>query len=151
MNAEAAIRVRCNQLALLVFLATVVMLFAAFTSAYLIRRTGSDWRTVTLPGVVWINTALLLISSVTTELAIAFLGGQALLWRALSAEGVALSTSSYGSFVYLLSAVHGALLIGGVLTLLLVTIRQQSFALCAVYWQFLTGVWVYLVLILRLL
>ena len=49
LNIDARIRSRSNELTLLAFMATVVMLFAAFTSAYLIRRTGSDWDTLSLP------------------------------------------------------------------------------------------------------
>ena len=49
-------------------LATVGMLFAAFTAALFVRRTGSDWISVSLPAVVWINTLVLVVSSVTVEL-----------------------------------------------------------------------------------
>ena len=166
MTAEVRTQTRSNELTLLAFMATVVMLFAAFTSAYLIRRTGSDWQSVSLPGVVWANTALLLISSAMMELAkrkqssrlltgtivlgIAFLGGQAFLWRALAAEGVTMSNPSYGSFVYLLSAVHGTHLIGGLLTLVFVTVKKRPFGLCALYWHFVVGLWCYLLLMLVL-
>ena len=148
-------------------MATVVMLFAALTSACLIRRTGSDWQSLSLPGVVWFNTAVLLTSSVTMQLArkgqshrllqativlgLLFLGGQAFLWHRLATAGVSLSNSAYGSFVYVLSAVHGAHLLGGILVLLPVSIYRQPFGLCGLYWHFVTGLWVYLVLMLSLI
>jgi cytochrome c oxidase subunit 3 len=57
------------KLGLWMFLATVTMLFAAFTSAYIVRRSGSDWRPVALPSVLWWNTAVLAASSVAVEIA----------------------------------------------------------------------------------
>ena len=66
-----AVALRDDQLklGLWMFLATVTMLFAAFTSAYIVRRSGSDWRPVALPSVLWWNTAVLAASSVAVEIA----------------------------------------------------------------------------------
>src|SRR5215471_6461235 len=57
------------KLALWLFLATVTMLFAAFTSAYIVRRSGTDWRQLALPSILWLNTAVLGASSVAVEVA----------------------------------------------------------------------------------
>ena len=62
-----ALHVNSAQLGLWVFLATVSMLFAGFTSAYLVRQAGSDWQPIPLPPILWFNTALLLLSSLTME------------------------------------------------------------------------------------
>ena len=56
-----------NQLGLWMFLGTVTMLFAAFTSAYLVRRGSLDWQAIVLPPVLWVNTAMLVASSLTLE------------------------------------------------------------------------------------
>jgi cytochrome c oxidase subunit 3 len=64
-----SLSVPSGQLLLWFFLAGVTMLFAAFASAYLVRRGGPDWQHVALPGVVWANTAILLASSGTLEVA----------------------------------------------------------------------------------
>src|SRR5712691_1092600 len=50
------------QLGVWALLATLSMLFAGFTSAYLVRRVGSDWQHISLPSILWFNTALLLAS-----------------------------------------------------------------------------------------
>ena len=50
-------------------LATVTMLFASLTAAILIRRGGSDWVPVQLPGIVWVNALVILASSALLELA----------------------------------------------------------------------------------
>ncbi len=37
------------------FLATVTMLFAAFSSSYIVRQSGADWTPTPLPSVLWFN------------------------------------------------------------------------------------------------
>jgi cytochrome c oxidase subunit 3 len=126
------IRLREDQLrlGLWMFLATVTMLFAAFTSAYVVRRSGTDWRHIWLPPVLWINTAMLAASSAAVEVAnhrglrrqwnaaslalavavafgLAFLAGQLAAWRQLVASGVYLPTSPHSSFFFMLTGAHG--------------------------------------------
>src|SRR2546427_3438239 len=49
-------------------LAAIVMLFAAFTSALVVRKgLSNDWVATALPRVLWFNTAVLIASSVTFE------------------------------------------------------------------------------------
>ena len=45
------------------------MLFASFSSAYIVRQSGTDWQVLTLPSVLWLNTLLLVISSISIEVA----------------------------------------------------------------------------------
>ncbi len=160
-------RARTNELTLLVFLSTVVMLFAAFTAAYLIRRTATDWQRVALPGILWGNTAVLLLSSVTIELArrrtsqrwlivttvlgFAFVVGQLLAWRDLAAEGIYLPTHPHSSFVYMLTAVHGLHLLGGIAVLVYAVARKSAVGLCATYWHFVDAVWLYVFFMLSFL
>jgi len=137
MNASsapaAAISLREEQvkLGLWMFLATVTMLFAAFTSAYVVRRSGSDWRHVTLPSILWLNSGVLAASSAVLEaarangerrrwrisiaavaaaflLGVAFLAGQVTAWRQLVAAGVYLPTSPHSSFFYMMTGAHAA-------------------------------------------
>jgi cytochrome c oxidase subunit 3 len=165
-------------------LATVTMLFAAFTAALLVRRTGSDWRPVELPPIVWLNTAFLLASSAAAELArravrrgprerapvwlgialllgLLFLGGQVAAWASLAAVGVFLPTSPHAAFFYVLTAVHGAHVLGG-LGALAWTQRRAALGAytltdhgglthAAIYWHFVGGVWIYLLILLSTL
>ena len=64
-----AVREDQVKLGLWLFLATVTILFAAFTSAYIVRRSGSDWRPVALPSILWLNSLVLAASSVAVEIA----------------------------------------------------------------------------------
>ena len=118
------------------FLGTASMLFIGFTSAYILRRASADWRPLAAPPILWLNTALLFLSSATLEVArrrlrgfdlpaaqawlaitgilgVSFVGGQVLGWRALAAAGVFLSSNPHSSFFYLLTGVHVAHLLGG--------------------------------------
>lgn len=118
------------RLGLWMFLATVTMLFAAFTSAYVVRRSGSDWRHVALPSILAWNTLALTASSGAVEaaawlgvgrrraaaaamivalaLGILFLGGQFIAWRQMAAAGIYLPTSPHSSFFFMLTGAHGA-------------------------------------------
>lgn len=136
------------QLGVWMFLATVTMLFAAFTSAYLVRRGGTDWRPIVLPSVLWLNTAVLVGSSSVLEygrraavrrqwwaarfgfitaigLGIGFLGGQLVAWQVLVGQGVYIPTVPHSSFFYLLTGLHGVHLVAG-LTVLAATVPSFS-------------------------
>src|SRR6202521_3372893 len=105
-------------------LAAIVMFFMALASSYIVRKgLGTDWQRTPMPPVVWFNTAILLISSVTiivarrklergereafrtwwrgtTGLGLLFLAGQIIAWRRLCAGGVLLSTNPSSSFFF---------------------------------------------------
>lgn len=83
-------RLRRNRIGMFVALAPIAMLFVAFTSSYIVRQgLGEDWRSMGLPDILWINTAILLASSFTLELARRGLARQAALAGVPSVPGVA--------------------------------------------------------------
>ena len=47
----------------------ILMFFMALASAFLVRRGGPDWVPVHIPALLWVNTAVLLASSGTLEMA----------------------------------------------------------------------------------
>src|SRR5260370_42409414 len=55
--------------AIWVVLFAITMMFAAFTSALIVRKASQDWRTFTLPSILYFNSLLLIASSVTLEIA----------------------------------------------------------------------------------
>jgi len=177
------------RLGMWVALASVVMLFTALTSAYVVRLGwSSDWRPTAIPSFLWVSTALIVGSSLTVERArraerrgaggearrwlfvtllvgLAFVATQLLAWRQLVAQGVYLKSNPHSSFFYVLTALHGLHVLGGIagLNFLLLrhtpreeetretTSRRRS-ALDAVtlYWHFMDGLWIYLFLLLFL-
>jgi cytochrome c oxidase subunit 3 len=137
------IRLREDQLrlGLWMFLATVTMLFAAFTSAYVVRRSGSDWHHIALPSILWVNTVILMASSVAVETANrfglrrqwaatafsfgaalafggAFLAGQVIAWRQMVAMGVYLPSNPHSSFFYMLTGAHAVHIVAALVVLM---------------------------------
>ncbi|RUM97466.1 cytochrome-c oxidase [Pseudaminobacter arsenicus] len=157
-----------------VFLAVVGCLFALFASAYFMRMGFPDWRALPVPPTLWLNTGILVLSSVALQCAVfaarngqfdmvrlglvtggltalAFLAGQLVVWRQLVAEGYFLSSNPANSFFYLITAMHGLHILGGLVALGRTTAiawrpeqRDRltlSVELCAIYWHFLLLVW----------
>lgn len=136
------------RIAVWLLVAAITILFASFTSTYLVRRGESDWRVGPLPSILWVNTAVLLLSSatmewarsrgrrgqlnglrvglaVTTALGVVFLGGQIQAWREFVAAGIYMATNPHGAFFYLLTGTHGLHLVGGVLSLFYVLMKVR--------------------------
>lgn len=161
-------------LALAAFLAVVTSLFALFVSAYLMRRHMHDWNAVTEPNILWVNSVLLVLASIVYHqtraaaiksqavwlksglvlaglLTFLFLGGQLLAWQQLHSSGYYLSSNPANAFFYLLTAVHGLHLLGGLWVWARSTVKvfggaeadsvRVSVELCAVYWHYLLLVW----------
>jgi cytochrome c oxidase subunit 3 len=141
-----------DRIGLWVLLGSITMLFAAFTSAYLVRRAGADWAPLHVPPLLWVNTAVLLLSSLTMELArrsflkwkplafrrwmsvtfvlgALFLVGQFLAWNQLAEQGIFLHSNPHSSFFYVLTGVHGLHIVAGVLALLYVQIQAWRYRL----------------------
>jgi len=130
-------------------LASIAMMFTSLSSAYIVRSgTAADWLPLRIPRVMFLSTALILISSVTIEVArrklkqgfterysryllltgilgVAFLGGQIISWRQLASQGIYVSTHPHSSFFYLLTGAHGVHIAGGLLALTVLWLRSQ--------------------------
>jgi cytochrome c oxidase subunit 3 len=159
------------------FLAVATSLFALFISAYTMRMHMPDWSPLAEPNLLWFNTGLLALASiayqVTRNAAVSgrqaaikpgitiaglmtflFLGGQMLAWQRLEASGHYLSSNPANAFFYLLTAVHGLHLLGGLYVWARCTVRvwtgaeadsvRLSIELCTVYWHYLLLVWLVL-------
>lgn len=182
-EADEQLAMHPKKFALWIFIGSVVMVFAALTSAYMVRQADGNWMLFDLPDLFWITSVIILVSSgtmhwaylaakrdnlqatkiaisITTVLGIAFLIGQFLAWGELVKRNVYLVGNPSGSFVYVLSGLHGMHIIGGVVFLLIVLVavfrykvHSKNLALvemCATYWHFLDGLWLYLFVFLLL-
>lgn len=150
-TSEDAIEPEKYRIGMWVGLASILMLFIALTSAYIVRGVpalsggDSDWLPLEMPRVLWLTTGVLLLSSVSIELArralkrneyegfkrwitittllgVAFLVGQLMAWQQLTAQGVYINSHPHSSFFYLLTSLHGVHLFGGVIALGYVTV-----------------------------
>jgi cytochrome c oxidase subunit 3 len=138
---------RASFTGLFVLLAASTMVFAALTSAFVVRRgLSDDWASMHKPPILWINTLVLLASSFVldlsrralkahdrskfnlwwtagTALGILFLVGQAVAWRQLKDAGVYIASNPSSSFFYVLTASHAFHLLGGVAALVYVDVQ----------------------------
>jgi len=143
-EAKKPLSMHPKKFALWLFIASVIMLFAAWTSAYIVKRGDIGWSEIILPQQFYVNTVIIALSSVsmiwavraarqnsrdqlkvaitiTMVLGLAFLAGQFLAY----AEMVALKQFLTGgnvshSFIYVISGAHAAHVIGGVFYLVIV-------------------------------
>jgi len=169
--------------AMWLFMGSIFMLFAAFTSAYIVRQAEGNWVQFDLPSLLWITSGVIVLSSVTiqwayfeakkdnldqvkiltlvtTILGIAFAVGQLYAWSQMVDNNIYLVGNPSGSFVYILTGLHGAHVLGGIIYLLIVlvsTFRYQvhsknmnQLTMCVTYWHFLGGLWLYLFIFLLL-
>lgn len=128
-----------------VFLAVIGSLFVLLISAYSIRMQAPDWRDMPVPALLWLNTAMLVVSSLALQgalvaarraaagrgsleevkiglfgggaFALMFLAGQVLAWRQLTADGYLLASNPANAFFYLIAGLHGVHLAGGLVAL----------------------------------
>jgi cytochrome c oxidase subunit 3 len=166
-----------RKFALWLFLASVFLLFMSLTSAYIVRHAEGNWTFFELPKMFWFTTVVILLSSVTMQwgyfsarkddipttklmvlltliLGIVFLVGQFYGWKEMVLDHVYLVGNPSGSFVYVLTLVHGLHIISAVLSVLITFVSVQrgkvhsrslvGIEMCATYWHFLGVLWLYL-------
>lgn len=156
------------------YAAVACVMFSLLMAAYMMRmglhssmgHAGDDWTPLPEPPLLWINSALLVGSSIAWEIArragtgdravqasivgaalgLGFLIGQWLLWRHYQAAGYYLSANPANAFFYLLTALHGFHIIGGLVAAgwALVARNLRHIRLCALYWHFLLLLWIIL-------
>ena len=170
-----------KKFAMWLFMASVMMLFASLTSAYIVREAEGNWLYFELPALFYYTTAIIFVSSVTMQwayfaakkdsiyqvkllvtitsvLGVAFLVGQFLAWGELVRNSVYFVGNPSGSFLYVLTGLHGLHIVSAVIFLLIVLnsairlrIHSKNMAqmeMCTTYWHFLGVLWIYLFIFL---
>ena len=148
-HAGGALSIPAAKIGLLVFLAVATSLFSLFISAYFQRMDYGDWTPLTEPGVLWVNTGLLLLGSVFFQRArnavirdqingvkinlligglftFAFIAGQLWAWKGLYSSGYFLTNNPANSFFYVLTAIHALHILGGLWVWNRTTFRLQN-------------------------
>lgn len=133
-------RIHPHKFTLWVGLASIIMMFAGFTSAYIIKRNQANWVTFNLPGIFWYSTAAIIISSITLWLAhsafknremvkyrnlvistlllgVLFIVLQIIGFRQLYTNGMTLKTNVSFSFLYVIVGLHAVHVLGGMVAL----------------------------------
>jgi cytochrome c oxidase subunit III len=140
-------RIHPKMFAMWLAIASVIMLFAGLTSAFIVRSSAGNWINFRLPNIFWYTTAIIALSSVTMHWALvsykkynytnykigilltfllgcAFAVGQYIGWFRLASIGVFVDGNPSGSFVYVISFVHLLHIMGGLVALLVALIRS---------------------------
>ncbi|MEQ1587992.1 MAG: cytochrome c oxidase subunit 3 [Cyclobacteriaceae bacterium] len=172
-----------KKFAMWLFIGSVVMLFASLTSAYIVRQAEGNWLYFELPSILTVSTVVILLSSITMQwafwsakkdkvemvkilvtvtsvLGLAFLVLQFEGWKALVDNQVYLVGNPSGSFLYIITGLHGLHLISAIVFLLIVLVSTYRYRvhsknltqieMCTTYWHFLGGLWLYLFVFLLL-
>jgi cytochrome c oxidase subunit 3 len=167
--------------ALWVFLAVATSLFALFVSAYAMRINYLDWSPLPQPKLLTFNTAVLVLASIAMQwavfaarrgnvpgvksglmaaglLTLGFVAGQLAVWKQLHGAGYFIADSAATGFFYMLTAVHGLHVLGGLVAWSRTSARawqgiradrlKLAVELCATYWHFLLVVWLVLFAVL---
>jgi len=178
-------KINPQKVALWVAIASMMMVFGAFTSAYIVRRAAGNWLEFKLPDVFFVSTAVILLSSITLHLSytgfksgnekrykvmmivtallgLAFVVLQYKGWEALNEIGATFTVNPSSSFIYVISGLHAAHVLGGIAALGVALVhafvlpykptlrRRQRFELVVQYWHFVDLLWVYLIIFFML-
>jgi cytochrome c oxidase subunit 3 len=132
-----------------VAIGSISMMFAGFTSAYIVKSNQAGWQPVQMPKIFFLSTVLILASSgtiylayramknrqtvnyrtlvsVTALLGLAFVVTQYFGFKELWAQRITFKESVAGSFFYIITGVHALHVIGGVIALLVIFTRAFS-------------------------
>jgi len=130
-------RIHPQSFALYTSFASIMMMFIAFTSAYIVRQSSGNWLEYQIPNIFYTSTAILLLSSITLHfsyssfkkekelpyklflvisliLGVAFVVSQYTGWMQMFGQGVDMKRNLSGSFFYLITGVHAAHILGGI-------------------------------------
>jgi cytochrome c oxidase subunit 3 len=162
-------------LAIRLAIVSITVLFLALSSAYVFNRAMRQ--PIAAPPVLWVSTGFILASSLTVEMArralrrrrenrfrlwisvtmllgLCFLAAQLVLWKNLVASGFYINKNHHSGYAYIFTGLHGAHLIGGLIALGYVMLRERSkwtavrrrvsVDATVLYWHFLDVLWIYL-------
>lgn len=142
-------RIHPYKFTLWIGLASIVMMFTAFTSAYIIKRNLANWITFELPTIFFYSTGVILLSSLTIiksrnyfrqrdmvqyrrwllfslMLGITFVFMQFIGFTQLWNNGITLTRNVSFSFLYIIVGLHALHVAGGVIAIAIVLVKAYS-------------------------
>jgi len=170
-------KIHPHKFTLWVAIGSIVMMFAGLTSAYIVKSNQASWQPIVIPKIFWYSTLVILLSSLTVQLALLafkkremnryrtliavttilgalFIVMQYIGFRQLWDSGITLRGSGAGQFLYVITGLHAAHVLGGIITLIVMFIKaffgaSRNYSsvpveLAATYWHFVDFLWIYL-------
>src|SRR6476469_5563866 len=140
-------KIHPHKFTMLVAVASIIMMFAGLTSAYVVKSSAPNWEEVDTPKLFYVSTVVLLISSLTMQLAlrafkqrtmnqyrilisatavlgIAFVVLQYFGFQWMWAHGVHFKgASGQGQFLFVIAGLHALHVLGGIVALIVMTLR----------------------------
>jgi cytochrome c oxidase subunit 3 len=177
-------KIHPHKFTLWVGIGSILMMFAGLTSAYIVKRNQANWSSFEIPMLFWISTLAIVLSSITLYLAsksfkermmsryrsliaatlflgVVFITLQFFGFMQLWNEGLTLQRNVAYSFLYVIVGLHGLHVIGGVIALLVMSLKAFSkktriyssvpVELISTYWHFVDVLWVYLLIFLLMI
>ncbi len=135
-----------HKFTLWVAIGSIVMMFAGLTSAFIVKSNQTGWKSVDLPNEFWVSTAVIVLSSLTLQMAlssfknremnkyrsligitlllgVAFVVLQWFGFQNLWAQGITFKGSGAGQFLYVIFGLHAIHVVGGIITLIVMFIK----------------------------
>lgn len=166
------------RVAMWVVIVWIAALFIALSCIATSLRHSKDWTGISLPFTLYMNTAILILSNLSVEFArahrvarhcarwlfvtvllgLGFVGGQILMWNKMESQGLHFVSSATSFCVYLMSGTHMLFLLGGIAAIVYaisairgvagIEKRQTAADIAAIYWHFISAVWLYVLTLL---
>jgi len=135
-----------HKFTLWVAIGSILMMFAGLTSAFIVKSNQTNWVPVEIPTLFWISTGVIMISSVTVQMALrsfkqremqqyrvligvtlllgaAFVVLQWMGFQQLWQQNITFKGGGAGQFLYVIFGLHAIHVAGGVITLIVMFIR----------------------------
>ncbi len=142
-------KIHPHKFTLWVAIGSIIMMFAGLTSAVVVKKEQPGWTTASIPRVFWYSTAVILVSSLTIQMAVkAFRDREMLKYRSLLTtttvlgllfvllqwigfrqiweSGITLHGSGGGQFFYVIVGLHALHVLGGIAALLIMFVRMLA-------------------------
>jgi len=140
-------KIHPHKFTLWVAIASILMMFAGLTSAFIVKSNWTGWKNIDMPRIFWYSTAAIIISSLTVQMAvrsfkqremrqyrsligltlvlgIVFIGLQCLGFKGLWEQNIRFTGSAgAGQFLYVIFGLHALHVIGGVIALIVLFLK----------------------------
>jgi len=146
VSIEQKKRIHPHKFTMWVAIGSILMMFAGLSSAFIVKSNQTSWVPVSVPKVFWISTAVIIISSITVQMAlrsfkqremnqyrmligatlilgVAFVVLQWMGFQGLWAQKITFKGSGAGQFLYVIFGLHAIHVIGGVVTLIVMFMK----------------------------
>lgn len=145
-SGDGGTRIHPHKFTMWVAIGSIVMMFAGLTSAFIVKSNQTGWKTIAMPKVFWVSTAVIIISSVTLQMAlrsfkqremnqyrsligltlllgVAFVVMQWFGFQQLWEQKITFTGSGAGQFLYVIFGLHAVHVMGGIIALIIMFIK----------------------------